>query len=58
MNTKINIKNKITGYNIPTVINIPINSKDIIIMCHGFGGDKDSPISKLIVQFMEKVKQK
>ncbi len=50
MNTKINIKNKITGYNIPTVINIPINSKDIIIMCHGFGGDKDSPISKLIAQ--------
>lgn len=52
MNAKINIENKITGYNIPTVINIPINSKDIIIMCHSFGGNKDNPISKLIAQMI------
>ena len=52
MNVKLNIKNETTGYNIPTAIDIPINSKDVIIMCHGFGEDKDNPISRLIVQMI------
>ena len=52
MKEKLNIKNEITKYNIPTVIDIPKNSKNIIMMCHVFGGNKDSPISKLIAQMI------
>lgn len=48
MKDKLNIKNRIAGYNIPTFIDIPENSQDIIIMCHGFGGNKDDFISKII----------
>lgn len=48
MKEKLNIKNRITGYNIPTLIEIPESSKDVIIMCHGFGGEKGNSISKKI----------
>ncbi len=52
MKESLNIKNYITGYDIPTIIDIPMNSKNIIIMCHGFGGSKENSISKLIAQMI------
>lgn len=52
MKEKLNIKNRIAGYNIPTFIDVPDNAQDIIILCHGFGGSKDNAISKMISKMM------
>ena len=48
MKEQIEINNKIGRYNIPIIMDIPKNSRDIFIMCHGFWGSKDSSITEII----------
>lgn len=39
---------ELAGHYIPTILDIPKTARDIIVICHGFGGDKDNDITKII----------